>query len=115
MIWIGLVTGLVMLQPNFSMGSMIFLLSLLMLFIGRAKLSHLALTFAVIIPVLALYMMSAEYRRARVMAFFNGSSSPGKSTYQVWQGMLGFGNGGIFGVGPGESKQRDFLFAGIVR
>lgn len=109
MIWIGLVTGLVMLQPNFSMGSMIFLLSLLMLFIGRAKLSHLALTFAVLIPVLVLYMMSAEYRRARVMAFFNGSSSSGKSTYQVWQGMLGFGNGGIFGVGPGESKQRDFF------
>src|ERR1043166_834067 len=52
MVWIGVVTLLVMLQPNFSMGAMIFLLSLVMLFIGRAKLSHLALTFAVIVPVL---------------------------------------------------------------
>lgn len=109
MVWIGLVTGLVMLQPNFSMGSMIFLLSLLMLFIGRAKLSHLALTFAILIPVLAVYMMSAEYRRARVMGFLQGNSSAGKTNYQLWQGILGFGNGGIFGVGPGESKQRDLF------
>jgi cell division protein FtsW len=110
MIWIGSVTGLVLLQPNFSMGAMIFFLSLIMLFIGRAKLSHLALTFAVLVPVLLLYMLSAEYRRARIMSFFNGSSgSSGKGHYQLWQGMLGFGNGGIFGVGPGESKQRDFF------
>lgn len=104
MIWVGLVTGLVLLQPNFSMGAMIFILSLLMMFIGQARLSHLALTFAVLIPLLAIYMMSAPYRRARMMSFFGGSSN-----YQVSQGILGFGNGGIFGVGPGESKQRDFF------
>jgi cell division protein FtsW len=110
MIWVGCVTGLVMLQPNFSMGSMIFLLSLVMLFIGRAKISHLALTFAILVPVLLLYMLSAEYRRARIMGFLGGGSgSGGKSHYQAWQGILGFGNGGIFGVGPGESKQRDFF------
>ena len=111
MVWVGIVTLLVMLQPNFSMGAMIFLLSLVVLFIGRAKLSHLALTFAVLVPVLLIYMLSAEYRRARIMAFFSGggSGSTGKSNYQALQGMLGFGNGGIFGVGPGESKQRDFF------
>ncbi len=110
MVWIGLVTGLVLIQPNFSMGSMIFILSLVMLFIGRAKLSHVALTFAILIPVLALYMWSAPYRRTRIMAFFGGSSGVNaKSHYQLLQGIIGFGNGGIFGVGPGESKQRDFF------
>jgi cell division protein FtsW len=109
MVWIGLVTGLVMLQPNFSMGAMIFFLSLIMLFIGRAKFSHLALTFAVLAPVLLLYLLSADYRRARLMAFFGGSGGAPKSNYQSSQGILGFGNGGIFGVGPGESKQRDFF------
>ncbi|HTK81065.1 MAG TPA: putative peptidoglycan glycosyltransferase FtsW [Bacteroidota bacterium] len=109
MVWIGSITLLVMLQPNFSMGSMIFLLSLVMLFMGRARLSHLGLTFAVLVPVILLYMMSAEYRRARIMAFLSGSNGAGKSHYQLWQGILGFGNGGIFGVGPGESRQRDFF------
>lgn len=116
MVWIGLVTGLVLLQPNFSMGAMIFLLSLVMLFVGRAKLSHLALTFAILVPVLLLYMLSADYRRARIMSFLGGGgasaaggAAASKGSYQLWQGILGFGNGGIFGVGPGESKQRDFF------
>lgn len=110
MIWIGLVTGLVMLQPNFSMGAMIFLLSLVILFVGRAKIVHLAVTFVGLIPLLAAYMLSADYRRDRIVAFFDShSGSLSKSNYQLWQGILGFGNGGIFGVGPGESKQRDFF------
>ncbi len=110
MVWIMLVTALVLLQPNFSMGAMIFLLSLVMVFIGRAKLSHLGLTFAILVPILLIYMLSADYRRMRIMAFFGGSSgTTAKSHYQLLQGIIGFGNGGIFGVGPGESKQRDFF------
>jgi len=108
MFWIGFVTLLVMLQPNFSMGAMIFLLSMVMVFIGRAKLSHIALAGVTLIPVLIAYMLSAEYRLERVKAFLSGGSST-KSNYQLWQGILAFGNGGIFGVGPGESKQRDFF------
>ncbi|MBI3765960.1 MAG: FtsW/RodA/SpoVE family cell cycle protein, partial [Ignavibacteriales bacterium] len=110
MVWIGMVTVLVMLQPNFSMGSMIFFLSLIMLFIGRAKLSHLGLTFAILLPLIILYMVSAEYRLNRFLNFIHGGGdASGKTNYQLWQGILGFGNGGIFGVGPGESKQRDFF------
>ncbi len=110
LVWIGAVTGLVLLQPNFSMGSMIVLLSMVMLFIGRAKISHLSLILAVLVPVLLVYMMIAPYRRERVMGFLSGGGKDTvKAHYQVNQGILAFGNGGIFGVGPGESKQRDFF------
>ena len=43
------------------------------------------------------------------MSFMNGNATAGKSNYQLLQGIIGFGNGGIFGVGPGESKQRDLF------
>ena len=109
MIWIGLVTGLVLLQPNFSMGAMISMLSLVILYLGRAKLSHLGMTFLLLIPVLAIYMVSAPYRMARILAFISGNSIDTHSTYQPMQSLLGFGNGGIFGVGPGESRQRDLF------
>ncbi len=110
MVWIGSVTILVMLQPNFSMGTMIFLLSLVVLFVGNAKVSHLGLTIAVLIPLICIYMMSAQYRRDRVMSYINGGGKDSTKThYQVDQGKIAFGNGGIFGVGPGESKQRDFF------
>lgn len=109
MIWVGLVSLLVLLQPNFSTGAMIILLSFLLLFIGRAKMTHMLLTASAAIPLLLAYLLSAPYRLARVQAFFDGSLNGGRHSYQLLQGIIGFGNGGIFGVGPGESKQRDFF------
>ena len=98
-------------QPNFSMGSIIFLLSIVVLFLGRVKVTHILLLFAVIVPILLVYMMSAHYRYVRVMDYLHGSDTTTATThnYQLKQGKIGFGNGGIFGVGPGESKQRDLF------
>jgi len=110
LIWIALVSALVLRQPNFSTGSMILVLSFLMLFIGRAKISHLALVVGSLIPLLAIYMMSAPYRAQRIMSYFgHGSESTAHTNYQLWQGIIGFGNGGLFGVGPGLSRQRDLF------
>ena len=107
MVWIGAVTVLVLAQPNFSNGAMIFLISLVMLFIGRARLSHLALTCTALVPLLVGYMLSADYRMRRIMSFFGGGT--GKSSYQLDQGIIAFGNGGLFGLGPGGSRQRDLF------
>jgi cell division protein FtsW len=110
MVWIGLVTVLVLLQPNFSNGSMIFVLSLIMLFVGRAKLTHVGLTLAALLPPLIGYMLSAPYRIRRLMAYAGfGDETGAKVNHQLWQGIIGFGNGGILGVGMGESKQRDYF------
>src|SRR3989339_272840 len=54
MIWIGSVAGLVLLQPNFSTGSMIILISLVMLFISRARFSHLLGTAVAALPLLVV-------------------------------------------------------------
>ena len=108
-IWITLVTGLVLLQPNFSTGIMVFLFSILMLFVGGARIKHITLSLSALLPLLAIYMLSAEYRMRRVTAFFGADSSHATSNYQLLQGIIGFGNGGLFGVGPGMSKQRDFF------
>lgn len=107
MVWVGVVSVLVLLQPNFSTGAMIFGISLVMLFLGRARLSHLALTLGALVPVLLLYMVRAEYRMKRIAGFLAGGGDG--SNYQLAQGIIGFGSGGIFGVGPGESRQRDLF------
>ena len=107
--WIVLVTVLVMLQPNFSMGMMIFLLGVVVLFVSRVKVTHILVVFAIMVPVLIAFMLIADYRRARIMAFLSGEHTTHAGNYQSLQGIIGFGNGGIFGVGPGESKQRDLF------
>ncbi len=109
MIWIASVAGLVLLQPNFSSGAMILLLSFVMLYIGRTRFMHLFWTGLAALPVIAAYMVSAPYRMARVKAFLAGNLDAGSVNYQLWQGIIGFGNGGFLGLGPGESKQRDLF------
>jgi cell division protein FtsW len=109
LIWIGTVTVLVLAQPNFSMGAMIFAISLAMLFIGRARVSHIALTLGALVPLLVLYMLSAEYRMQRIMSYIGVGNGAGmqNARHQLTQAIIGFGNGGIFGLGPGGSHQRD--------
>lgn len=108
--WVGVVTVLVLLQPNFSTGIMITVISLAMMFIGGARISHLAVTLLAALPALAAYMLSAPYRMRRILSYIGfAEETASKVNYQLWQGIIGFGNGGLFGVGPGESKQRDFF------
>jgi cell division protein FtsW len=121
--WIGLVALLVLLQPSFSTGTMIVVVSVVMLYLAGVQWKHLGLTLVSVLPVLVLYMVSAEYRMRRVTDFLSRfGEGGGKMNHQVLQGMIGFGNGGIFGLGPGGSKQRelylpesygDFVFAVI--
>jgi cell division protein FtsW len=109
MIWIGSVAVLVLIQPNFSTGSMIILMSMVMLFISEARFTHLLGTVGAAIPVLAAVAVARPHVMARIKSFIDGSSSGGHLNYQLMQGIIGFGNGGLFGVGPGLSKQRDFF------
>jgi len=109
MIWILGVTLLVLLQPNFSTGFMILSLGLIMLFVSRARIIHLAGVTLVALPLLVGYLLSASYRLERVRSFLEGGLSGGGMSYQLYQGIIGFGNGGLIGVGPGESRQRDLF------
>ncbi|MDA0986116.1 MAG: putative peptidoglycan glycosyltransferase FtsW [Bacteroidetes bacterium] len=107
---IGIVVALIFLQPNFSMGIMIATIGISMVFIAGAKFSHLAKTFLSLLPIIIIYMMSASYRRARILSFFGvGSENASFKSFQQSQGVIGFGNGSIFGIGMGESKQRNFF------
>jgi cell division protein FtsW len=113
-LWIGLVTGLVLAQPSLSTGLMIFVLTMILLFIGRVKIPHLlgivviaTCAFALYVVFMA-YVMKRPYQMERIVHYVH--SDPNSThNYQLWQGIIGFGNGGIFGVGPGESRQRDLF------
>ena len=109
MIWIGSVAGLVLLQPNFSTGAMILLISLVMLFISRARFTHLFATIGAALPLLVGVALTHPHVMQRINSFISGTSSSGKLNYQLLQGIIGFGNGNLLGVGPGLSKQRDFF------
>jgi cell division protein FtsW len=113
-IWISLVTGLVLAQPNLSTGMMLFGLTIILLFVGRVRILHLAgMVFVaacifILYVIFMAYVLKRPYQLQRIMHFVQGDPN-GQHNYQLWQGIIGFGNGGLFGVGPGESRQRDLF------
>jgi len=110
MFWVVVVAGLVMAQPAFSTGAVLIVVSIVMLYLGGVRLKHLGFTLAGIVPLLLLYMVSADYRMRRVMGFLESITEGNvRMNHQVWQGILGFANGGLLGLGPGGSKQRDLF------
>ncbi len=105
-IWIVFVVALIMLQPNFSTAFIILLLSFITLFIGGVRVKHLITISLAAVPLIIGYLIIEPYRLHRIELFLYGSSH-GHDNYQLKQGILAFGNGGLFGVGIGESRQRD--------
>lgn len=112
--WICIITALVLVQPNLSTGIMLFALAMILLFVGRVRFLHLAgfiITAAIIFAsyvAFMSYILGRPYQLNRILQFINWDVNS-RSNYQLWQGIIGFGNGGIFGVGPGESRQRDLF------
>ena len=104
---VGLVSVLVILQPNMSTAALIFVVGTVMYFASGAWL----LPFFVLIPALSVFgviaALSSSYRRARILTFLNPSeSSDLGSGYHIKQILIALGSGGFFGVGLGQSRQK---------
>ena len=103
-----LTVTLIVIQPNFSTASVVFCVSMMMFFVGKVKVKHIAVTFASIIPAAILFVLSKPYILNRIFSYEERQGG-GEGSYQLSQAIIGFGNGAVFGVGPGNSNQRDFF------
>lgn len=106
--YVVLTVSLIALQPNFSTASVVFCVSMMMFFVGKVKLKHIAVTFASIIPAAILFVLSKPYILNRLFSY-EETRGGGEGSYQLSQAIIGFGNGAFWGVGPGNSNQRDFF------
>ena len=101
---IGIAFGMIVMEPDLGIAGLTLAIGLVMLFVGRAKLSHLLVVTAPAGLVVALVAATVPYMRKRVELFLNPESG-----YQTLQSIMGIGSGGIEGVGLGNSTQK-FLF-----
>jgi cell division protein FtsW len=115
MFWIVVTAGCIAIQPNFSTAGVIFLLGMVLVFIGNGHVGYILMTFLAGIAGGGAYAISAPYRMKRLAVFWEQFASIvnvetiTQKNYQLYQAILAFGNGGIFGVGPGQSRQRDWF------
>lgn len=106
---VGLVGGLVMLQPDLSTAATIFLVSGLMFFLagadGKQLVAGFGLALAAGFLVLQLGLLP-NYAGNRWTTFVTGIRDLTQANYHVQQAVIAFLNGGWTGVGLGNGRQK---------
>jgi cell division protein FtsW len=104
---LGLVTGLIVLQPNFSTAFLIVCTAVAMFFVAGADVAQLLIGGVVGGLSLAVLVRTSEYRWQRVLTFVaNPLRDPLGRGYQTTHAIFALQSGGVAGVGLGNSVQK---------
>jgi cell division protein FtsW len=119
-LWVIIISGLVFIQPNISNGLLLLFMSLIILYVGGAKLKHIFAAALFCLVAGGIMAMVFTHSRSRILTFIHSSQLGRVPNIQVKQALLGLGSGHFFGVGLGQSLQSnlflpeaygDFIFA----
>ena len=106
---IGLFFILIMLEPDFGTAMVITLTMILLIFISGVKLSFFVKMGILGLIGITSLVIVAPYRILRIISFLNPWTDPLGSGYQIIQSLYAIGPGGIWGLGLGNSIQKQFF------
>jgi cell division protein FtsW len=119
---LGVVSLLILLEPNLSMAILVAMLGGVVLFTSGARIGHFILLGGAAVILVFHQIRDAQYRLARVLTFLNPGEATTAGGFQIYQSLVGIGSGGLFGTGFGQGQQKlgylpyaysDFLFSTI--
>jgi cell division protein FtsW len=113
------ITLMFILPANFSTAALIFAMVMMLTFIGKYPLKYIGLILGAGIVSLAFFIIVVK---AFPDAFpnrvdtwisridnFTGKNKENKDDYQIEKAKIAIASGGIYGLGPGKSVQKNFL------
>jgi len=118
-LWVPVFLILILILPaNFSTTAIIFLMVVMLVFLGGYPLRYLAVIIGSGILVLTLFILFAkafpdampnriDTWMGRIESFSNPEDT--EADYQIEKAKIAIATGGIQGVGPGKSMQKNFL------
>jgi cell division protein FtsW len=137
MIIVGIVAGLIMMQPDLGSCLILVATSGLVIYAGGASMKHILGSIGLLVLGVALVMgaktaidslspptekaaANQDYRQGRIEAFLDPENNSEGSGYNIMQSLIALGEGGTQGSGFGQSIQKlhylpypytDFIFA----
>ena len=117
-LWLPVALILILILPaNFSTTAIIFTMILMLVFIGGYPLKYTGFILGIGIIALSFFVLIAKVfpdaMPNRVQTWQsrieNFSQTEGKEAYQVEKAKIAIATGGVIGVGPGKSIQKNFL------
>ncbi len=100
--------GLLLLEPDFGATVVMMGAAAAMLFLGGVGLLRFGLLVALAVGALFVLVQTQEYRLQRLITFTDPWADQFGSGYQLTQALIAFGRGEWFGVGLGNSIQKQF-------
>ena len=111
---------LIILEPDYGTAFLCGAVGGCLMFLAGVRLKFLIPTALAALSLFSLAVYHDPIRLQRITSFLDVEGNRSDSAYQLWQGILAFGAGGIHGVGLGSGRQQmsflpeahtDFIFA----
>ncbi len=112
--------GVVVREPDLGTATCYVVLCAVLMWLAGARARIFWTGVAAMVPILGVLVLSASYRRARILSFLNPEADPLRAGFQAVQSLIAVGTGGLLGNGLGSGRQKlfflpyphtDFIFA----
>lgn len=103
---IGILLGLIILQPDFGSMMLVFVIAMSIYFIAGASFIHLFYILAGSLLMVPFLIIFEPYRLQRLTSFLNPQDDLAEAGYHLHQALIAVGTGGWFGRGFGKSVQK---------
>jgi cell division protein FtsW len=104
---VGVITGLVILQPDFSEALLIVLVSVAMFFMAGADVVQFIIGILGGSAAFAFVVTQVPYAIKRFTPYIQDYRDPLSSpNWQLTQGLVALGSGGLLGLGPGSGRMK---------
>jgi cell division protein FtsW len=117
----GFVAGLIVIEPDLGTALLLLIVGTTLGILAGFRMLHIAPLVLPMIPFFYLFVWNVPWRRDRLLAFMDPWKYYDNAGYQLCQGLIALGSGGLAGVGPGQSHAKltgflpeaihDFVFA----
>jgi cell division protein FtsW len=117
---LGIIIGLLIMEPHFSASIIIIAIGATMMFLGGVGLGWFVAAIGTVLGALAVLLTFFPYASTRISTWLDPFSSPSDEGYQIVQSLYSIGSGGLAGLGLGGSRQKylylpeehnDFIFS----
>jgi cell division protein FtsW len=105
----GLFIALILKEPDFGTSVTLAAIVFTMLFVGGTRVTHILLALSAVIPLGVLMVLRDPKKFARILSFLDPWKHGQDVGYQLKQGLLAIGSGGLWGLGPGQSRAKLFF------
>ena len=103
---VGLVIGLIFLEPDYGTTVLLAAVSFVLLFVAGSRVWLIAPVVVLGLLLFGYSVMNNKVRSSRIDAFFNPEKHLAGKAYQQHQAKIALGSGGLFGVGLGDGRQK---------